>query len=70
VDAHGKSKMHISKTTAIFKVLIQVFGEMGLFRKVFQSGSSVFLVLVREKYPAFCIALFLETAGWQCMKFQ
>lgn len=66
----GRAKMHNSKTASIFKDRIQVFGEMKLFRKVFQSGSSICLVLVREKQPSFCLALFLETAGWHWMNFQ
>lgn len=66
----GRAKMHISKTTALFKDLIQVFREIGLFRKFCQNGSSICLVLVMEKHPAFCIALLLEAAGWQCMKLQ
>lgn len=65
----GRAKMHISKTTALFKYLIRVFWEIGLFRKFYQNGS-ICLVLVMEKHPAFCIALLLEAAGWQCMKLQ
>lgn len=59
----GRAKMHISKTTAILKDLIQVFGEMGLFRKICQIGSFVCLGLLWEKQLGFCLALFLEMDG-------